>query len=676
MENHNVNREMLKEFKEFQEKQHELADILSSASVVTQKLNMSKEKDLNELSTKVRSDSFKVMVTGTFKNGKSTFINALLGEEILPAYAVPTTAVINEIKYGAEKRAILYFRDPLPDTLPDGIPQKTLQHMNKYKGKAIPPMDIPYDEIEDYVVIPIGADAKQYKLESPYQKVELFYPLEVLKNGVEIIDSPGLNENQTRTEVTIGYLNNVDAIIFTMSALAIASGSEMSFIEQDLKGNGFEDVLFVVNRFDQVPPRQQDKLKQYAEMKIREVYPKSNVFFLSSLNALDGRLEGDLQLLNESGFPEMEAILTKFLTCDKGRVKLVQPAKQVRQILSSEALGKVIPQERKLLDSSLTDVTEKYNELKPQLDALNEEKSVKGSRLRDRIDRTSRKFERMAKRNIKDIALLIPEWVNEYTPNNSLGIIPTKNSVSQVVNEISEYLSDKIETYQNDWRDNVLQPEITDEAESIFADAESSFMSIFNSLDKIDLSLNGEGCLPEQPTFWGRVVGGIGGYLLGGYVGAIEGGLNGFSKNLVAHIAFRIGGVAVLYVLGALNPITLIAVIIGSGFIGRSGKKPIDTLKKEVSQQAVDQLLVGADDSAADMADSISEKLNEVASQILKSVDERINDLDKQMKSVLDKKKKGEATVAKRRTELDACQNEIQGLDDRLDKLIFSLLDA
>ena len=43
------------------------------------------------------------MVLGEFKRGKSTFINALLGEEILPAYAVPCTAIINEIKYADVK---------------------------------------------------------------------------------------------------------------------------------------------------------------------------------------------------------------------------------------------------------------------------------------------------------------------------------------------------------------------------------------------------------------------------------------------------------------------------------------------------------------------------------------------------------------------------------------------
>ena len=239
------NYDVIENFKEFQKNQQELAQILRDASKVTHELNMSKEKELDELSTKVQNDTFKIMVTGTFKNGKSTFINALLGEELLPAYALPCTAVINEVKYGTEKKAILYFRNPLPDPLPEKLAEKAVCHMEKYKGRPIPPLKIPYDEIEDYVVIPMGADEKQMKLQSPYEKVELFYPLSLLENGVEIIDSPGLNEDETRTRVTMDYLAKVDAILYVLNANAICAGDEMKFVEKDLKGNNFDSVFFI-----------------------------------------------------------------------------------------------------------------------------------------------------------------------------------------------------------------------------------------------------------------------------------------------------------------------------------------------------------------------------------------------------------------------------------------------
>jgi len=63
---------------------------------------------LIELKTKLEKDNFKVLVIGGFKNGKSTFINSMLGDAILPAYTTPCTAVINEVKYGEKKKATFF----------------------------------------------------------------------------------------------------------------------------------------------------------------------------------------------------------------------------------------------------------------------------------------------------------------------------------------------------------------------------------------------------------------------------------------------------------------------------------------------------------------------------------------------------------------------------------------
>ncbi len=124
--------------------------------------------ELEALEERVQSDTFKVLVLGQFNRGKSTFINALIGRAVLPSYATPTTAVINEVKYGEEPRVLLH---PRPD---DG------------SEKMPPPVEIPVDELEEHVVV----DLAEIDRPNPYVRADLFWPLELCRSGVEIIDSP------------------------------------------------------------------------------------------------------------------------------------------------------------------------------------------------------------------------------------------------------------------------------------------------------------------------------------------------------------------------------------------------------------------------------------------------------------------------------------------------------
>ena len=89
----------------FKTKRTELATLLQESATVIKDLSMPQfSGNLKKLSQKVHSDTFKIQLVGTFKNGKSTFINALLGEDILPTRILPCTAVVSEVKYGDSKK--------------------------------------------------------------------------------------------------------------------------------------------------------------------------------------------------------------------------------------------------------------------------------------------------------------------------------------------------------------------------------------------------------------------------------------------------------------------------------------------------------------------------------------------------------------------------------------------
>jgi GTPase SAR1 family protein len=57
-----------------------------------------------------KEQKFSIAVVGEFKRGKSTFINALLGKEILPSDVLPCSATLNRVTYGFEPRVELHFK--------------------------------------------------------------------------------------------------------------------------------------------------------------------------------------------------------------------------------------------------------------------------------------------------------------------------------------------------------------------------------------------------------------------------------------------------------------------------------------------------------------------------------------------------------------------------------------
>lgn len=196
---------------------------------------------LLDLEQKLENDNFKVLVIGEFKNGKSTFINSLMGEELMPKHSKPCTAVITEVKYGKEKSAMLYFKNPLPEDISiDTLPPEEAQHIKRYEGRKIPPIEIDVAELNEHIVI---KDKKKNQAESikesPYLKVVLQYPISLCKDGIVIVDSPGLNENATRTKVTEEYLKSADAIVFVCRCPKIMGESGKDYVENQIRPRGY-----------------------------------------------------------------------------------------------------------------------------------------------------------------------------------------------------------------------------------------------------------------------------------------------------------------------------------------------------------------------------------------------------------------------------------------------------
>jgi tRNA U34 5-carboxymethylaminomethyl modifying GTPase MnmE/TrmE len=199
--------------------------IKSNLFMVVERLNGAvREKTvgtLSEVRAKLEHEAFNLVILGQFKRGKSTFINALLGEPILPTAIVPLTSVVTILRYGPKLRVEVHYVDDRRQEVDlYELPAHITEKGNPRNKKGV-------------------------------KEVTVFYPSEYLKAGVRIIDTPGAGSVYSHnTDVAYAYLPHVDAAIFVVSADPPLSNSEHQFLK-DVRS--FVDKLFfVLNKIDQV----------------------------------------------------------------------------------------------------------------------------------------------------------------------------------------------------------------------------------------------------------------------------------------------------------------------------------------------------------------------------------------------------------------------------------------
>ncbi len=664
------------QYKAFQTQQQEFAKLLSASSQVIDTLGMRKRRDdLARMAEKTGSDTFKIQVVGTFKNGKSTFINAILGEEVLPAYSLPCTAVINEVKYGQVKRAVLHFRDPLPSVLPSAIPAAALAHMQKHGMKKVPPLEIPYSQIESYVVIPMGEDPRQMLLESPYEKVELFWPLMLLQQGVEIIDSPGLNEHATRTRVTTEYLSKADAVLFVMNAQALCSQEEMSFIQNQMIPQGFDETFYVVNRYDCIPDREKPMIQRFARMKLGKctTFGEYGIFYVSGLQALRGKQQRDAAMLKASGLAAFEMRLSKYLTGHKGRAKLAQSAKELRRILSEEALLQVLPAQKQMLGASLEDVKARYEQAQPRLAGLRAKQEQVRSHLNQGIETGRGQIRKMIRGYFQDLSLQIPQWLQAFTPTGKLGIAPSKQKVAAMITEISDHISQNMEIHQTKWRSQVYVPGLERQVRQIFGGVEADVEKLLGDMQAIREDVSGARAVRSTGSGWQRLLQSAG-------MESAELMRMSDTESLAAAVSRKsgrdVGAGVVLGTLGLFAPLAIGAAVIGTVIYGwiAGSQGSVNKLKDSVQEHILNQLQAATPELVTKMTDQACLWLQKLADSVMEQLLVQIQEADDQLKAIVAEMEQGKEHIRTRQEELKQTQKDILALNSRLDGLIMQLV--
>ncbi|TCI22627.1 dynamin family protein [Exiguobacterium sp. SL-9] len=172
-------------------------------------------KKIKRVKDVIEQEEIFIVVVGEFNHGKSTFVNSLLQQDLLPTGILPTTATVNIIGQGTEKIQV---------------------------HKQEQTVTVKSEELRSYI-----GDSDV----SDIEWIGIRHPNVPFAPPVYIVDTPGLNDvNKKRSDVAYKFIPKADIVFFLLKADQPITETELSFLRDTLLKDGLHRIIFVMNFAD------------------------------------------------------------------------------------------------------------------------------------------------------------------------------------------------------------------------------------------------------------------------------------------------------------------------------------------------------------------------------------------------------------------------------------------
>lgn len=361
-------------------------------------------KDIcHELKQKLTDNVFNLVVLGQFKRGKTSLINALLGADILPMAVIPLTSIVTIIKYGEDVVVKVYFNS----------------------GDI---KEIKAEELYEYITE--KGNPKNIK---DVREVILTYPSDYLKDGVRLIDTPGVGSiYQHNTDVAYEYIPKSDAAVFVLSVDQPMSKAEIDFLK-DVREYS-QKVFFLLNKADYLTETELKEAMEFTRDALKDVMGTDvRIIPISAKLALTGRLENNTDFIKKSRLDEFSDTLNHFYMDEKGSILINSIKNNLLRIISHTRFK--IDLELKSLLTPLDELKEKINIFNQKREEIIQEKQDFDILLDGEIKRLTRDvldndLTNFRQEIIEQGRVIVEEIFNQ---SNSLSVKEMKSNIEQGV---------------------------------------------------------------------------------------------------------------------------------------------------------------------------------------------------------------------------------------------------
>ena len=391
----------------------ELKSVLESIVDEVKELVTTNEKFKDELTdTKhyLNNQKFSIGITGVMNAGKSTMLNALMGKEILGSAVVPETANLTIVKHNPSETAKVYYWNKAEWQRIENA-AKELESMRDYVNET---HRIFGNELSSYIKEESRFDEVDVKDLSLYTSaeasgkkcnlvkyVELGSNLDFLKDGIEIVDTPGLDDPVIqREEITKEYISQCDMMLHLMNVSQSATLKDVEFIIDALLYQNISKLLIVITRADTVSKEQLQEVIDYTKSSIERQLRAQNKdsqldYILKTIKFIPisgrmallhrtGRAQEALDkgyTLEDTGILEIENYLNETLfgsNSQKGEIVVQSAKSQILRTIEKENLSlnyelQLLSKSKEELENELKNFTKRKEVNKRIFDAMNED---------------------------------------------------------------------------------------------------------------------------------------------------------------------------------------------------------------------------------------------------------------------------------------------------------------